>query len=292
VDMLRKLLLTSVLVVVYAGSAPHLAGSLLTTFLFILLHLQVHPYLNSGLNEFQRLALVTQFLTIFGGIIYLMTECLDQLHEVQPDPRNQVASELLAIFILVINWVTAVLYPLYRLILSLMESNGWLATLYQGLMQTCTRVLRVCRPSSGSTGGFRSITLEGSRSWGLPDHARHLGAVASAVALRKRCAAKAPAAPRQNQETVPVCDAGLGVASQVGTQETGADNGDGLLELAPPSATVSTEVDPPILGLHASQRGILQQGVFVPLELHRGEPTNSDDFPRLEIEAELGVLQY
>ena len=39
--MLRKLILTSVLVVIYNGSAPHLVASLITTFIFIAAHLKV-----------------------------------------------------------------------------------------------------------------------------------------------------------------------------------------------------------------------------------------------------------
>jgi hypothetical protein len=45
VELVRKLLLTGILVVVYQGSPPHLAGSLLTIFLFLCLHLTVDPYL-------------------------------------------------------------------------------------------------------------------------------------------------------------------------------------------------------------------------------------------------------
>ena len=39
--MLRKLILTSLLVVIYNGSAPHLVASLITTFIFIIAHLKV-----------------------------------------------------------------------------------------------------------------------------------------------------------------------------------------------------------------------------------------------------------
>ena len=42
--MLRKLIITSLLVVIYNGSAPHLIGSLITTFIFITLHLQVFVF--------------------------------------------------------------------------------------------------------------------------------------------------------------------------------------------------------------------------------------------------------
>jgi hypothetical protein len=41
VEMMRKLILSSMLVVIYNGSAPQMVGSLITTFLFLLAHLQV-----------------------------------------------------------------------------------------------------------------------------------------------------------------------------------------------------------------------------------------------------------
>ena len=41
VEMIRKLILSSLLVVIYNGSAPQMVGSLLTTFIFLLAHLQV-----------------------------------------------------------------------------------------------------------------------------------------------------------------------------------------------------------------------------------------------------------
>ena len=78
---------------------------------------QVHPYLNRRLNNFQRLALITQFLTILGGIIYLLMQTLNELHEVSPGEGDQMASYLLALFILGINWLTGVVYPMYRVLL-------------------------------------------------------------------------------------------------------------------------------------------------------------------------------
>ena len=49
----RKLILTAFLAVLYHGDPPQLGGSLLTIFLFLLLHLLNRPYLNQGLNVFQ-----------------------------------------------------------------------------------------------------------------------------------------------------------------------------------------------------------------------------------------------
>lgn len=51
--MARKLILTSFLSVLYQGSVEHLAGSLMTIFLFLLAQMLLKPYLNQGLNIFQ-----------------------------------------------------------------------------------------------------------------------------------------------------------------------------------------------------------------------------------------------
>ena len=141
-EMFRKLIMTSMLVVIYDGSAPHLAGSLLTTFVFILLHLQVHPYLNKGLNDFQRLALITQFLTIFGCIIFLMVGCLRDLHEVEPNEEETTVRNLLGIFILVINWVAAILYPAYRIFLFLSGFKMYLFSMFMKNLGTVASYVR------------------------------------------------------------------------------------------------------------------------------------------------------
>ena len=186
--MVRKLLLTSILVVVYSGSAPHLAGSLITTFIFILLHLQVHPYLNKGLNEFQRLALVTQFLTIFGGIIYLMTQCLDELHDVQPNAGDQAASELLAVFILVINWVTALLYPLYRTIIAITAACGLPSILQASVSGLSSCLCTACTASATRTTDD-TVPSPGGKAAADETRGAREAAIQSAASLRRRRAA-------------------------------------------------------------------------------------------------------
>jgi hypothetical protein len=56
---MRKLILTCFLGVLYEGSVEHLAGSLMTIFLFLLAQMLLKPYLNQGLNVFQRLSLIS-----------------------------------------------------------------------------------------------------------------------------------------------------------------------------------------------------------------------------------------
>jgi hypothetical protein len=140
VEMLRKLILTSLLVVIYDGSAPHLVGSLVTTFIFIIAHLRVNPYLNKPLNDFQRLALITQFFTILGCIVYLLVELYNDVHEVKPSDGDQVASYLLALFILAINWLTGFIYPMYRIALTVMNSDSSLSAMIGTYLNRLLRI--------------------------------------------------------------------------------------------------------------------------------------------------------
>ena len=54
IEMARKLILTVALAALYKGEPPQLGGSLFTIFCFLLGHLLLKPYLNQGLNVFQR----------------------------------------------------------------------------------------------------------------------------------------------------------------------------------------------------------------------------------------------
>jgi len=128
--MLRKVLLTGILVVAYNGSPPQLAGSILTVFLFLVLHLQVSPYLNKGLNEFQRLILISQFFTIFGGLMFIMMGCMDDMLEREDNAASRLERDIVALFILAINAFAAFLFPVYRAVLFVSNSKEHFTTLF------------------------------------------------------------------------------------------------------------------------------------------------------------------
>ena len=123
VEMYRKFLLTGLMVVLFDGSAPHLLGALIITFLFIISHLTVDPYLNKGLNDFQRLALVTQFFTILGGVIYLLVSVMEELYETKPSQEARDASKLLEFVLLFLNVLIIILYPCWALVKYLSSSR-------------------------------------------------------------------------------------------------------------------------------------------------------------------------
>ena len=142
VEMYRKFLLTGLMVVLFDGSFPHLAGALLITFFFIMSHLMVDPYLNTGLNEFQRLALVTQFLTIFGGLIYLLVSVIEELYETKPIQSARDASRLLELVLFILNVLVILLYPFWTLLKYVSGSRVNLRTKVWDGMMTAASYLR------------------------------------------------------------------------------------------------------------------------------------------------------
>jgi len=114
VELLRKLVLTCILHVAYDGSTSQLSGSLLTTFIFLMLHLRVDPYLSKVLNSFQRLVLVSQFLTISGGIILVLKEKTELLQATASE--NETEKNIVGALILCVNITAAFLYPAYRIL--------------------------------------------------------------------------------------------------------------------------------------------------------------------------------
>jgi len=115
----RKLILTSLLVIAYDGSASQLSGSLLATNVFLNLHMRVDPFLNKHLNEFQRLVLVSQWLTIFGGIMFLLKDYMNSVLEVNVTTQMQQERDFVAAILIFVNIFAAFLYPIYRIILAI-----------------------------------------------------------------------------------------------------------------------------------------------------------------------------
>ena len=128
--MLRKLILTVALAALYQGEPAQLAGSLLTVFIFLVMHMLLKPYLNQGLNVFQRLALLSQFFTVFGGLMFVVTD-LQQLQDAVPDSNSKT---IMAFLIMIVNAISSSLYPVYRFFNAWSESGEIdLETLFSGV---------------------------------------------------------------------------------------------------------------------------------------------------------------
>ena len=119
VEMFRKLILTVALAALYQGEPAQLAGSLLTIFIFLVLHMLLKPYLNQGLNIFQRLALISQWFTVFGGLMFVVTDLLT-LQDPQSDENGKAIISWCIVFV---NAVSTSLYPMYRFFNAWSESG-------------------------------------------------------------------------------------------------------------------------------------------------------------------------
>jgi hypothetical protein len=66
--------------------------------------------LGAGLNVFQRLALISQFFTVFGGLMFVLTDLLE-LQDARPDGNGRTIMSWLIFFV---NTLSTTLYPLYK----------------------------------------------------------------------------------------------------------------------------------------------------------------------------------
>eukprot|EP00802_Teleaulax_amphioxeia_P010886 Tamp_10916.p1 GENE.Tamp_10916~~Tamp_10916.p1 ORF type:complete len:380 (-),score=40.48 Tamp_10916:614-1753(-) len=119
--MLRKLILTVALAALYKGEPPQLGGSLFTIFCFLLGHLLLKPYLNQGLNVFQRLALVSQFFTVFGSLMFVVQEATAKNNAATEDLNGK---QMISFLIIFANAAAGGLYPLYRFVTAWAESGA------------------------------------------------------------------------------------------------------------------------------------------------------------------------
>ena len=119
VEMFRKLILTVALAALYKGEPAQLAGSLLTIFIFLVLHMLLKPFLNQGLNIFQRLALISQWLTVFGGLMFVVTDLL----ALQNPETDENGKTIMSFFIAIVNAVSTSLYPMYKFFNAWSESG-------------------------------------------------------------------------------------------------------------------------------------------------------------------------
>jgi hypothetical protein len=153
---------------------------------FLCLHLTVDPYLNKGLNEFQRLILFSQFLTIFGGVMFNWVESVDKLLEMEETPSKRRERDIIAALIVVINLVAIGIYPIYRMIAVSTGFKG--GVLYFSLRDKVQNAMGGRVKDSNSKVKFQGNSttnklLENARQLGPISHSNHRGAPAPRPAL-------------------------------------------------------------------------------------------------------------
>ena len=146
------------------------------------------PYLNKGLNEFQRLILFSQFLTIFGGIMFQLVESVDKLLESEETPSKRQERDIIAALIVAVNLVVIGIYPIYRMIAVTTGFKG--GVLYFSLRDKVQNAMGGRVKESHSNVKFqeksKNLSKE-ARQLGCPpepiSHSNHRGAPAPRPAL-------------------------------------------------------------------------------------------------------------
>jgi len=114
VEMLRKLLMTSILIFIMPGTPGQLFTGAMIAFLFLILNLHIRPFCTAGLNSLSIISLIAQFLTLFVGIIIAL---LDASPSDGADNVSQVHQTVITMAVLLPN-VTTLAWPILRKILS------------------------------------------------------------------------------------------------------------------------------------------------------------------------------
>ena len=109
-EMLRKFLMTSLLIFVYPDDPAQMAAGLFITFCFLLANMTFQPFATPSLNALQSFSMVAQFLTLFVGIMMAFTEKKEQ------DDTNTTNTDraVVSILIVLVNG-TMVLFPVLQL---------------------------------------------------------------------------------------------------------------------------------------------------------------------------------
>ncbi len=71
-ELLRKFLLTGVLVFVYPNSPEQIACGFVVTCLFFVLYGKMNPFLQHGVNQLQNISMLTQAITLFCKLLHLL----------------------------------------------------------------------------------------------------------------------------------------------------------------------------------------------------------------------------
>ena len=110
-EMLRKFLMTSLLIFVYPDDPAQMAAGLFITFCFLLANMTFQPFATPSLNTLQSFSMVAQFLTLFVGIMMAFTEKQEQ------DNTNTTGTDraVVSVLIVLVNG-TMMLFPVLQLL--------------------------------------------------------------------------------------------------------------------------------------------------------------------------------
>jgi len=197
VEMFRKLLMTSVLVFVKAGTPGQMSTGAMITFAFLMVATSYRPFCTAGLNSLNVLSLVAQFCTLFVGINIALLDLVPK--DVSGGADDKVDRAIIQIMVVLVNGATMV-WPLLRKIM-----NGTFAGYYETL--------------AGYTHACSSVYL----SWcGTKEHKAKLAATAAGIKARKERKQerarllRLPQQPQQTQQATEESTAGTDIEIPAG----------------------------------------------------------------------------
>jgi hypothetical protein len=141
VEMLRKLLMTSVLVFIRPGTPGQLSAGAMITFFFLLLGLFWRPFCSSTLDILNSGTLIAQFLTLFMGIMIVLLDAMPAGTS-QSGGDDSLDRTIMSFMVVAVNCV-ALAWPFVHKVLS-----GKLTEYYEMTMEVydwcCSKYARWC----------------------------------------------------------------------------------------------------------------------------------------------------
>jgi hypothetical protein len=116
VEMARKFLMTCFLAFLQAEGPSQLAVGALITFVFLIMNLSMRPYCTDGLNNLQTFSLISQFLTLFCGILIGYVEEMEA-SGTGTDSSDKSDASVMGAMIVMINGSTLI-WPILRKVLT------------------------------------------------------------------------------------------------------------------------------------------------------------------------------
>jgi hypothetical protein len=112
IEMTRKFLMTCFLAFLQAEGPSQLAVGALITFVFLIMNLSMRPYCTDGLNNLQTFSLISQFLTLFCGILIGYVEEMAK-SGAGTDSADKSDASVMGAIIVMVNGSTIV-FPILR----------------------------------------------------------------------------------------------------------------------------------------------------------------------------------
>jgi len=121
VEMIRKLMITSILVFVYPGEPAQLAAGVVVSFGSLVIYYSARPFVSANLTTLQIFSLITQCINLFYGIMLIVSEC-----PANTGPRSSKLIEWLVVMLNCLVFAVPVLNAALMKITEVTDLLSWL----------------------------------------------------------------------------------------------------------------------------------------------------------------------